>query len=273
MELRVRRGDMSKQDIVEAIRVQGRVLLALMLREARTRYGRRQAGYLWAIIEPLLHVAMFVIMFSYIGRPVPLGQSTLVFLATGVATYLGFRNVMTRTQGAYGSNEALLSFPIVKVIDCFLGRALLELATWIAVTIIIIGGLVAIGEGDAPRSPMTMLAAILALAAIGFGIGVCLGIFAEFLPSLSSLLKMPMRFLYFLSAIFYLPDQMPPVARSVLQWNPVLHGITLFRMGYYHLYDSHLFDPVYLSGWAVGSILMALVAERVARKPLRNMSA
>lgn len=66
---------------------------------------------------------------------------------------------------------------------------------------------------------------------------------------------------------------MPPAARSVLEWNPVLHGITLFRMGYYHLYDSHMFDGLYLWGWVVGSILLALVVERVARKPLRNMSA
>lgn len=244
-----------------------------MLREARTRYGRRQAGYLWALVEPMTHVAMFVIMFSYMSRPVPLGESTVLFIATGVATYLGFKNVMGRTQGGYGSNEALLSFPVVKVIDCFLGRALLELATWIAVTIILIGALVAVGEGTLPRSPVTMLWAILALAAIGFGVGVCLGILGEFIPSISSVLSLPMRFLYFLSGVFYLPDQMPPVARAVLEWNPVVHGITLFRMGYYPLYDSHMFDPVYLLGWAICSLLMAFAVERVARKPLRNMSA
>jgi capsular polysaccharide transport system permease protein len=263
---------MTSQSAVEGMRIQGRVLLALMLREARTRYGRRQAGYLWALIEPIMHVGMFVIIFTYAARPVPLGQSTVLFLVTGLATYFGFRNVMTRTQGGYGSNEALLSFPIVKVIDCFLGRALLELATWLAVTIILIGALIAVGEANPPRSPVTMLGAIFALAAIGFGVGVCLGIVGEFLPSLSSLLKMPMRFLYFVSGAFFLPDQMPPAARSVLEWNPVLHGITLFRMGYYHLYDSHMFSGRYLWGWAVGSVLLALVVERVARKPLRNLS-
>jgi capsular polysaccharide transport system permease protein len=257
---------------LDGMRIQGRVLLALMLREARTRYGRRQAGYLWALIEPIMHVAMFVIIFSYMGRPVPLGQSTTLFLVTGLSTYFGFRNVMTRTQGGYGSNEALLSFPIVKVIDCFLGRALLELATWLAVTAILIGGLIAVGEAGPPRSAVTLLTAILALAAIGFGVGVCLGIVGEFLPSLSAFMKMPMRFLYFLSGAFYLPDQMPPAARDVLEWNPVLHGITLFRMGYYHLYDSHMFDGAYLGSWAIGSVLLALVVERVARKPLRNLS-
>ena len=36
---------------------------------------------------------------------------------------------MSRTQGGYASNEALLSFPVVKIMDVFVGRALLELAT------------------------------------------------------------------------------------------------------------------------------------------------
>jgi len=31
----------------EALRSQRRVVIALMLREARTRYGRQRAGYLW----------------------------------------------------------------------------------------------------------------------------------------------------------------------------------------------------------------------------------
>lgn len=262
---------MSKHDVIEGLRIQGRVLLALMLREARTRYGRRQAGYLWALVEPMLHMAMFVIIFSYVATPVPLGDSLPMFLATGILTYFGFRNIMSRTQGAYGSNEALLSFPIVKIIDCFLGRALLELATWVATTMIILGGLIALNEADFPRHPIILLAAILALASIGFGLGVCLGILGEFLPSLNSMLRMPMRFLYFFSAVFFLPDSMPPTARAVLEWNPVLHGITLFRMGHYNLYDSHMFSATYLAGWAVGSVLLAFMVEKVARRPLRSM--
>jgi capsular polysaccharide transport system permease protein len=256
----------------EALRAQGRVILALMLREARTRYGRRQLGYLWALFEPLLHTGVFILMFSFLGRRVALGDSVPMFLATGFATYFGFRNVMNRSQGGYRSNEALLTFPPVKVMDVFVGRALLELATWLVVTAVLVGALIAFGYGPAPRSVLIMLSAILALFAIGFGFGTFVGIVTEFIPSLASLLSAPNRILYFASGTFFLPEMMIPAVRDIIVWNPILHGITLFRMGYYEYYDSFTFDRNYLLIWVIGCLLLALVSERIARKPLRTIA-
>ena len=262
---------MAKPDFIEALRTQGRVLLALMLREARTRYGRRQAGYLWALVEPLMHIGVFYILYTYTMRGVPIGHSLAMFLATGLATFLGFRNVMGRTQGGYGSNEALLSVPIVKIVDVFLGRGLLELVTWVIVTILLIGGLIALGQGGLPRSALTMLTAILLLFLLGLGVGTTLGLLGEFIPSLSGILSIPNRILYFTSGVFYLPDTMPPSVRDFLGWNPVLHGVGLFREGYYAVYKSHMLDVQYLMEWALGSILVALIAERLCRKAIRSM--
>lgn len=260
------------REIREGLAVQGRVLLALILREARTRYGRQRAGYTWALVEPMLHIAVFYFIFRYKLKFVPLGDSLLMFLATGFAVYLGFRDVMSRTQGGYGSNASLLAYPIVQVIDVFLGRAILELFTWLAVIFILFGALILVGPGHFPSSIVTMLVAILALFAIGFGLGVVLGILAEFVPSVTNVMTVPLRLLYFLSGVFFLPDTMPPAIRDVLSWNPVLHGIALFREGYYHSYESHVLDLNYLGGWALGAVLVALVAEKIARKPIRSLA-
>jgi len=263
---------MITRDMAEAVRIQGRVLLALMLREARTRYGRTKAGYLWALLEPIIHISMLYFLFKYRLRMVAIGDNIPIFLATGFLTYIGFRNVMNRTGGGYGSNEALLSFPIVKVMDVFVGRALLELGTWIAVTFILLGGLIALGYGPLPRDVITMLIAVLALFLIGFGVGTFIGIASEFVPAIGSFMRVPQRLLYFTSGLFFLPEALPPAARDILAWNPILHGITLFREGYFPSYDSYVLDVQYLFGWAVGSVLLALVTERVARKPMRNLA-
>jgi capsular polysaccharide transport system permease protein len=116
-----------------------------------------------------------------------------------------------------------------------------------------------------------MLAAVAALFFIGLGAGTFLGIAIQFLPSLSGFLNVPLRILYFASGIFYLPDSLPPMARDILAWNPVLHGITLFREGYFDMYESHMLDLQYLFGWAAGCMLVALVTERLARKAIRNL--
>ena len=43
-----RRGQMR-----EGLRIQARVIGALMMRELHTRYGRENIGYLWLILEPM----------------------------------------------------------------------------------------------------------------------------------------------------------------------------------------------------------------------------
>lgn len=252
--------------ITEALRSQGRVITALMLREARTRYGRQKFGYAWALIEPILYISFFSYFFSLIGRANPFNGSVAIFLTTGFANFHGFRDVMNRTKGGFSSNEALLSFPVVKVTDVYLARGLLEFATWTLVVIILLGTLIAAGQGSLPSSIPLMATAMLALFAIAFGVGMTLGVVALFFPALSSLMAVPNRVLFVTSGLFFVPDALPPVARDVVSWNPVLHGITLFRIGYYHLYDSKFLSLNYLFGWAVGAILVGLAAERLSRK-------
>lgn len=259
------------RQIGEALTIQGRVLLALMLREARTRYGRKQLGYLWALLEPALHITMMMLLYAAMGRAAPLGNSLPMFLATGFCVFLGFRNVMKRTQGGYGSNEALLSFPIVKVVDVFVGRALLELATWFVVTFVLMSILIVWGHGGLPRAPLVMLEAMIGLFFLGLGAGIILGIAGEFYPSLGSLLSPMNRILYFTSGVFLLPDPMPPAIRDILAWNPVLHGVTLFREGYYPSYESHILDVGYLWKSALIAVFLALILEKLTRRRIRTL--
>lgn len=263
-----REGEWFGRDVAQSLAIQGRVLLALMLREARTRYGRQRMGYLWALIEPIMHIVGFYFIFRYTLRAIPLGESLPMFLATGLSTYFGFSNVLNRTQGGFGSNESLLAYPLVNVMDVFLGRALLEFATWVVVTFVILGALIISGIDPLPAHPLMMVAAMILLFGIGFGAGTMIGILAQFFPSLDSLLTLPLRLLYFASGVFFLPDVMPPAIRNVIEWNPVLQGITLFRMGYYANYDSHMLRIEYLIMWSAVCVLLAFLAERVARKRL-----
>jgi capsular polysaccharide transport system permease protein len=115
------------------------------------------------------------------------------------------------------------------------------------------------------------LGSICALSLGAFGVGVVLGIIREFLPALSHVLNMPNRFLYWTSGVFFLPDSMPPTFRTVMSWNPLMHGITLFREGYYPMYSSHLLDVGYLLKWCIVSVLLAFSVEKLARKQLRNL--
>lgn len=257
--------------IPEYLRLQGRVLLAIMLRESRARYGDRQAGYLWALVEPVTHIFGLSLLFYLAGRTAPLEGGLLIFMATGYVVFLPFRRLLKTMMGGYSSGESLLTFPVVKVFDVFLGRGILYLSTWFVTIFIVIGVLIGSGNAAMPDNVFPMIVAIFALWAIGFGAGAFLGLVTQFYPSVRSILRLPRRMLYFTSGVFFLPDTMPPVFRDIILWNPITHAIILFREGYYEMYKSQFLDLQYLFGWSIFSVFIALVAERSMRKALRAL--
>ena len=52
-----------------------RTIHGLLLRESRTRYGRRSAGYVWALISPMILLVVMMVVFSAIARPAGAGES------------------------------------------------------------------------------------------------------------------------------------------------------------------------------------------------------
>ena len=59
-------------ELRQSLIIMGRVIYALIMREARTRYGSSNFGYAWAIVDPLVTLAVFVGIFSALGRASPI---------------------------------------------------------------------------------------------------------------------------------------------------------------------------------------------------------
>ena len=107
----------------------GRVILALMLREMSTRYGRTPGGYIWALLEPLGGVLILAIGFSLLVRSPPLGTSFILFYATGMMPFDLFQKVSNATAKSLRFSRPLLAYPAVSWIDTLLARFLLNTLT------------------------------------------------------------------------------------------------------------------------------------------------
>ncbi|MCF6194451.1 MAG: hypothetical protein L3J46_09000, partial [Kangiellaceae bacterium] len=81
-------------ELTSALKVQGRVISALTLRETRSRYGNSKLGYFWALFEPFAHVLVFIGIFTALGRAPPIGESTGLFILTGIMPWLLYSNVV-----------------------------------------------------------------------------------------------------------------------------------------------------------------------------------
>ena len=256
---------LSREAALGILAVQARVIGALILRETRSRFGRSQLGYLWAIAEPLCYIISLSLLFDAISRHSPFGSSVALFFATGLLPYQLYSRIASALVTAFDANEALLTYPIVKPVDTLVARALLELATAALVMILLFGGLVLLAGAPEPESLHVMVLAILGLALFGFGIGTINAVIAKLFVSWRQVYDVISRPLMLVCGVFFTLDTLPAGARDIISYIPVTHGIELFRSGYYSGYRSTVVSISYLFVSGLVLCLIGLAAERAIR--------
>ena len=156
----------------DALRIQWRVIHALIIRETRTRFGDSKLGYGWALLEPILHILMLSLVFGVMmrGRP-PIGDDFFIFYYTGIIPYHLFIHTSTSMTYAITSNGSLLQLPLVTTFDVLVARGLLELITDILVAIMLLAGFGLVGLGTLPHDIVALSAPVGMVCLLAFGIG------------------------------------------------------------------------------------------------------
>ncbi|MGQ0672809.1 MAG: ABC transporter permease [Hyphomicrobium sp.] len=249
----------------DGLKPQLRVVGAMVLRETRTRFGKSQLGYFWAIAEPLGQVIILSLIFGALSRHPPFGSDMMLFFATGVLPFTLFNALAKTLSGALDANKGLMAIPIIKPLDALLARAALEVATILFVMILIFTGLVMLRDVPLPHDMSYIGLSCLGLALNGFGIGCINAIAASAYPSWRSVYDILSRPLLIISGVFYVPEFMPQHVREILAYLPTLQGIEIFRLGYYFGYRSSVADPYYLLTTGVVLCLLGLAVERIRR--------
>src|SRR5277367_5927191 len=118
----------SAPTLLHSLRIQRRVLHALLMRELITRFGRENLGVLWLVAEPMLFTLGVTTLWTaaglHHGSPIPI----VAFAVTGYSSVLMWRNSANRSGGAITQNKPLLFHRNVRVIDVLLTRTALEIA-------------------------------------------------------------------------------------------------------------------------------------------------
>jgi capsular polysaccharide transport system permease protein len=249
----------------KALECQIRVVGALILREMRVRFGRSQLGYLWAVTEPLAYVAAFSTIFHFMDRHPPFGNSMPLFFATGILPFHVFRNLANQLAGAFNANQALMTYPIVQPIDTIVSRTILEVATSVFIMLVVLTTFVLAGNAPLPANVMRIIEAIALLSMLGFGFGLMSAVIITRVDAWQNVTRLIMTPMIFLSGVFYSLDALPPSVRGIVAWNPVVHGVEMFRDGYYTSYRSSDVDPSYLFICGLMLTFVALAMERTIR--------
>lgn len=244
------------------------VVIALILRETRTRFGKNQLGYLWALIEPAVVIFTFYFLLKITHRNAPAGMDVFSFVATGVLPYTLFTNCINRVAEAVNGNKALLYYPQVRPIDLVIARCALESATFIAVFALLLGGHALIVQHFELSSLLLVIGGMVIAAALGTALGLVFMGLGQISP-LSDRIRGPLlRPLFWVSGIFFTVDTLPEIARGPMLYNPMLHVSEMVRAGWFESHSADNVDLGYVLWWIGGLALVGLLLERWVRKKI-----
>lgn len=232
-----------------------RVIVALVMREMTTRYGKSTGGYIWALIEPVGMIAVLSIAFSQFLRTPPIGDSFLFFYATGYLPFYMYGTLAREVSSAVQRNRSLLHFPMVTPLDAVIARTILSVITVILIVMIVFFGTYLI-VGEPSRIDMAPLILSFTLSAmLGTGIGTLNAVIFTFIPVWTSIWKIINRPLFIISGIFYTFESMPTEVQELLWWNPLVHVIGLCRVAMFSIYDGHYISIGYVLAISFGTFI------------------
>lgn len=242
--------------------VQAGVLRALMLRDMKTRFGGYSMwGYLILVMWPIAHVMILVAVMAFRGIPAPLGDSPLVFAATGALPVLMTLYTSNETMKAIIQNKPLLYYPQVKIFDLIIARFIVEIIKNFTGLIVIAAILVSVGADPMPADPFTAVCGYLAGMFLGIGMGtINIGIVSFFPGWMIGFIVVRVG-LYIAAGVFFLPNMLPDQIYYIMKWNPLTQIIEWVRVGYYPELSVEV-DYYYVLLLAASCLTVGLLMER-----------
>lgn len=248
-----------------------RTVLALVLREMSTTYGRSPGGYLWALLEPVLGIALLSVVFAAALRTPSLGSSFPFFYATGYLPFALYRDISNKTARSLRFSRQLLRYPAVRYIDAILARFLLSLLTNAAVACLLLWLIMTTLRVETILDLRPVLAAFGLAALLGLGIGTlnCY-LFTRFplWENLWAIFTMP---LFLMSAVIYIYEDVPQEFATVLWFNPLAHVTGLARTGFFPTYEATYVSVPYVLAWGLIPLALGLMLLNRNYRQLLNL--
>lgn len=239
--------------------ITGRNIVALMLREMSSRYGRNPGGYIWAFLEPLGAILVLSIGFSLLFRNPSLGNNFMVFYASGYIPFSLYQQVSLHVSRSIDFSRPLLRYPIVRWIDAVAARFILNAITAVFVGYSILWIIIIIQDVHVVVRIVPLVMSIALALFMGFGIGVLNCALIGLWPTWAIVWSIITRPLFILSGIIAIYDSVPRVAQEILIWNPLIHVVGLGHVAIFPTYNPNFISVLYVMIWGTVTSILGLI--------------
>jgi capsular polysaccharide transport system permease protein len=219
------------QSFVQQLRIQGRVIWALTMREAITRFGREGLGTIWLVAEPAMFIVGVMAIFSHIESNAT--YSIAEYLAVSYPTLLFWRNGTNRVTKALEINRALLHHQPIRPMDIIYSRILLEFSGSAGAFFILYLIFVQLGICHWPADTLTMALGYILVVWFSFAFVLIMAALAELSETIERVSHIILYLMLPFSGVFIPLYAVPEQFREILLYFPLVDAVEYFHSGYY----------------------------------------
>ncbi len=250
----------------ESLRVQGRVLRALMLRQALSRFGHDNLGVFWIFAEPLLLSGAVMIMWSMIGANKAHGVGLVPFVLASYSLLTLWRHITSASIRPLQANSDLLYHRNLRLLDILIARAALESLSGLAAFTVTYIVLNLLGFVRDVVDPLAMAGGWLLLTWFCFSFGLILSALTELFEPVEHFVAPFMYVTIPLTGAFYMVAWMPAAVQEVLMWSPLVQVFEMFRGGMFGAQFAADWSILYVTGWCIVQMAIGMPLLRLAQQ-------
>jgi capsular polysaccharide transport system permease protein len=261
----------SPADMAGKARPVGRTLMAMFIYQLRVMHGESRIALVWALVGPVVLLTLISSLYILMGMHYILGMDVQTFSLLGATTWIMFRQIAFRSSTAYVSARGLLNFQGVTPLMCALVQGLIYVSVYLMVFAVLISAGHALGFITLPISWAGSILFVVLMGCCATAMGVLFGSIATFWRFFLRLAPIIERFLQIFASVFFVSEQLPEQLRPWVLWSPFAHGMQLLRSAYFQAYQSQDASLGYFLTSLVFLMVVALMAERLARPNVQPM--
>jgi lipopolysaccharide transport system permease protein len=213
------------------------LLLRLIRRDFLTQYQQTLLGPVWVVIQPLVTVLLYVLIFDRVVRISTNDTPPTLFYLSGIIIWNLFAESFSGSVYTFSANATLFSkvyFP--RLIIPFSVTASHIIRFFIQFSLFLIFYVYYLYKGTVSFNPSYCFIAVplvfIVTSGLGLGLGLALSVFLAKYRDLTNLIQLTIRLLMFATPVIYPLSIVPENIQHIMIFNPLVPMIEFFRLAF-----------------------------------------
>lgn len=230
------------------------LLFFLVWRDVKVRYKQTAIGVVWAILQPLLTMIVFTLIFGRVAGLGPKGIPYPIFVYTALLPWQLFATALNQAGNSIVMNQQLVTKVYFPRLIIPLGSTLAGVVDFFLAFFILIGMMV--WYGVAPTIALAALPLFVVFAvATALSVGLWLSALNVQFRDVQYTIPFLTQFWFFVTPIVYTASVLPHWARFVFALNPMTGVVEAFRWAL--LGEAWSFGPLLAVSVGMVTVLLA----------------